>query len=221
MTWTIAELAERAAGVLAASPHQANGRVRDVPNERLIRWYVTVGLVDPPLSRKGRVARYGERHLLQLVAVKRRQAEGRTLAEIQQELAGATDEILAAAAAVPAPGPGPGAAAPDTARATPVPAPAAADRFWARRPPAPPAPGQPALADGDHPDRGGPGLVHGVRLAPGVVLLLEGAGQAPDPDDMTAIANAAQPLLSALAGRGLCPPDLLLPSGAEPEAEGA
>src|SRR5580704_8169548 len=69
-------LAETAtsAGVRAPSGRvRANGRVRDVPNERLVRWYVTVGLVDPPLSRRGRVARYGRRHLLQLVAVKRRQ----------------------------------------------------------------------------------------------------------------------------------------------------
>ncbi|HYB46003.1 MAG TPA: hypothetical protein VED20_01415, partial [Streptosporangiaceae bacterium] len=84
--WTIVELTERAAQTLAATPSaddgtpprpaRANGRTRDVPNERLVRWYVTVGLVDPPLSRRGRVARYGRRHLLQLVAVKRRQAEG-------------------------------------------------------------------------------------------------------------------------------------------------
>src|SRR5262249_31742412 len=105
--WTIAELAELAAGTLAAGDRQghrvarANGRVRDVPNERLIRWYVTVGLVDPPLSRRGRVARYGPRHLLQLVAIKRRQAEGRSLAEIQAELAGATNASLAAVARVP------------------------------------------------------------------------------------------------------------------------
>src|ERR1700719_3506134 len=96
--WTILELAELAADALAdaaaeaeagaSSPVRANGRVRDVPNERLVRWYVTVGLVDPPLSRRGRVAQYGRRHLLQLVAVKRRQAEGRSLAEIQAALAG-------------------------------------------------------------------------------------------------------------------------------------
>src|SRR5580693_803860 len=113
------------AGVRAPSGRvRANGRVRDVPNERLVRWYVTVGLVDPPLSRRGRVARYGRRHLLQLVAVKRRQAEGRSLAEIQAELAGATDEALAAVARVP-----------DTAPALqPVPAvlPAAPTRFWTR-----------------------------------------------------------------------------------------
>jgi DNA-binding transcriptional MerR regulator len=106
-SWTIAELAELAATTLAAGDQQGhgqarvNGRVRDVPNERLIRWYVTVGLVDPPLSRRGRVARYGPRHLLQLVAIKRRQAEGRSLAEIQAELAGATDDSLAAVARVP------------------------------------------------------------------------------------------------------------------------
>src|ERR1700733_12870823 len=99
---------------------RANGRVRDVPNERLVRWYVTVGLVDPPLSRRGRVAQYGRRHLLQLVAVKRRQAEGRSLAEIQAELAGATDEALAVVARVPAE-----RSAPEVLGSAPA-------RFWAR-----------------------------------------------------------------------------------------
>jgi DNA-binding transcriptional MerR regulator len=217
VTWTIAELAERAAEVLTDAPSRANGRVRDVPNERLIRWYVTVGLVDPPLSRKGRVARYGQRHLLQLLAVKRRQAEGRTLAEIQQELTGATDEALAAAAGGPGPGPapnpGPGPG-PGPALATP-------DRFWAR----PSRPPGPEPAAGRRPGPGAPGLVHGIRLAPGVVLLLEGADRAPGPDDAADIRYAAQPLLRALAGRGLCAPDLVRPPGpepgAEPEPEGA
>jgi DNA-binding transcriptional MerR regulator len=131
-SWTIAELAELAAAALAAGDQQGhglarvNGRVRDVPNERLIRWYVTVGLVDPPLSRRGRVAWYGPRHLLQLVAIKRRQAEGWSLAEIQAELAGATNASLAPVARVPeavlATGTGAGVtrargAAPDSARA--------------------------------------------------------------------------------------------------------
>src|SRR3954447_8259263 len=92
-TWTISELAERAASLLdSAGP--VNGRVREVPNERLIRWYTTIGLVDPPLSRRGRIALYGPRHLLQIVAVKRGQAPGRTSAEIQTELAGAPDTVL-------------------------------------------------------------------------------------------------------------------------------
>ena len=211
--WTILELAELAAETLAVTrpagpegvPARANGRIRDVPNERLIRWYVTVGLVDSPLSRRGRVARYGQRHLLQLVAVKRRQAEGRSLAEIQVELAGATDEALAAVACVPDIEPAPQAA------------PAAPSRFWVRQPQQPsqptPAAERPGLAesgaaDGDHADRGAAfspaGLVHGVRLAPGVTLLLEGADREPSPDDVTEILNAARPLVRELADRGLC-----------------
>lgn len=223
MTWTIAELADRAAGALAATQpadadqapgaaaSRANGRVRDVPNERLIRWYATVGLVDPPLTRKGRVARYGKRHLLQLVAVKRRQAEGRSLTEIQEELAGATDEALAAVARIPDPGEsGPdttGAALSAASPASPA-APASPARFWTR----PPSPGNPPSAviqpgapepAAGRPGGGSPALVHGLRLAPGVVLLLEGAEREPGPDDVTEILNAAQPLLRALADRAL------------------
>ncbi|GIH96503.1 MerR family transcriptional regulator [Planobispora siamensis] len=93
MEWTIGELVEHASAVLTPDG-RLNGRVRDVPNERLVRWYATIGLLDPPLSRRGRVALYGRRHLLQLVAVKRRQAQGRSIAEIQVELAGATDRTL-------------------------------------------------------------------------------------------------------------------------------
>ena len=211
--WTILELAERAAETLAAAPSanddgtpagpgRANGRVRDVPNERLIRWYGTVGLVDPPLSRRGRVARYGRRHLLQLVAVKRRQAEGKSLAEIQAELAGATDETLAAVARVPAAAPG-GAHAP-----APALAPEADDgpgRFWTRQPRE--LLEEASTADPGQDDRGVPaaGLVHGIRLAPGVTLLLDGAGREPGPRDLTGIANAARPLLTELASRGLAP----------------
>lgn len=198
-----------ASGAARPGPVRANGRVRDVPNERLVRWYVTVGLVDPPLSRRGRVARYGRRHLLQLVAVKRRQAEGRSLAEIQAELAGATDEALAAVARVPDMPPAPGVF------------PAAPARFWTRsagqRDPASAEElgGQDPAAGEEHGERdpaagegaGGRGrLVHGVRLAPGVTLLLEGAAREPGPDDVTAILNAARALLAELASRRLREP---------------
>jgi len=251
--WTILELVERAAETLAAAQPaepsgaavpsgtvRANGRVRDVPNERLVRWYVTVGLVDPPLSRRGRVAQYGRRHLLQLVAVKRRQAEGRSLAEIQAELAGATDEALAAVAGVPDTEPGPGArpTAPARfwARRPGQPDPAAADRAGQQDPAALGRAGQPDLAAadlaaaagpgparatrlgsaaaerpeagrGERADRGagGPraGLVHGIRLAPGVTLLLEDADHEPGPDEVAGIVNAAGPLLAELASRHL------------------
>ena len=223
----------------ASGPVRANGRVRDVPNERLIRWYVTIGLVDPPLSRRGRVARYGRRHLLQLVAVKRRQAEGLSLADIQAELAGATDEALAAVACVPDARPAPESLAPAapnrfwmrsparriTAAGEQDPAagdrpgeqdPAAGERPGEQDPAAGERPGEQDLAaaeragwpvsaagHGDPADPGWSRLVHGIRLAPGVTLLLEGADREPGPDDLTAIVNAARPLLEELASRGL------------------
>jgi DNA-binding transcriptional MerR regulator len=197
--WTIAELAELAAETLAATdsaeppsgPARANGRVRDVPNERLVRWYATVGLVDPPLSRRGRVATYGRRHLLQLVAVKRRQAEGRSLAEIQAELTGATDETLAAVARVPG------------IRLTPEAALAAPARFWTRQP-TQLTPGADRDQLDTRPSASPVGrIVHGVRLAAGVTLLLEGADREPRPEDVGGIIDAARPLLEELARRRL------------------
>jgi DNA-binding transcriptional MerR regulator len=187
-TWTIGELAERAAAALAGEAGQGtgDGRIRAVPNERLIRWYTTIGLVDPPLARRGRVALYGRRHLMQLVAIKRRQAAGRSIAEIQAELAGATDAVLADIARIPpsalAPAARPAAAvpgAPDDRAAGAAPRPVTTpggdpgtpngpagrrDRFWARRSPAEPGTGRtgvPAAADG-----GAPAPPGGVGIAP-------------------------------------------------------
>jgi DNA-binding transcriptional MerR regulator len=102
VTWTLTELAELAARALAdAGTGVANGRVTGVPDARMVRWYTTIGLLDRPEFGVGRVARYGPRHLWQLVAVKRLQAQGLPLAEIQLRLAGATDETLRRVAALP------------------------------------------------------------------------------------------------------------------------
>jgi len=109
--WTLSELVEQVGAALDADAVRApNGRIRDLPDARAIRWYATIGLVDRPLPGSGRTARYGSRHLLQLVAIKRRQAQGRSLAQIQTELAGATDDILRGVARLPrdlAPAPAP------------------------------------------------------------------------------------------------------------------
>ncbi|NUW31359.1 MerR family transcriptional regulator [Nonomuraea sp. SMC257] len=236
-TWTIGELAERAAGLLRAGGPNGNGRVREVPGERLIRWYTTIGLVDPPLSRRGRVARYGRRHLLQLVAVKRLQAAGLSIADIQMALAGATDAMLEGAAHpetdLEAPGAAGSASRPDgetdaSREAAPGP-----DRFWARAPrgrapspapapsltPAPspashrPAPRGPGTDGHDEPRHRDPavapepappgGLVRGIRLAPGVTLVLDGSGRTPSTDDVQAVLGAAAPLLAVLEERKL------------------
>jgi DNA-binding transcriptional MerR regulator len=183
--WTIEELVERVHAALSAEyPGAPNGRVRDLPDRRAVRWYATTGLVDRPAATRGRTALYTSRHLLQLVAVKRRQAAGRTLAAIQAELAGATDETLAAIARVPAHLLTGETALPETAPRT---------RFWADPAPAP------ALTDAA-PVRVQAPTLTGVPLGDGIVLLLPGR---PDSDDRDAITAAARPLLELLAARRL------------------
>src|SRR5437763_4221535 len=94
--WTIDELGSRVALALSVDyDGQASGRVRDVPDRRTIRYYTTLGLIDRPAEMRGRTALYGRRHLLQLVAIKKLQASGRSLAEVQRTLAGQTDKTLA------------------------------------------------------------------------------------------------------------------------------
>src|SRR4051794_26899981 len=90
--WTIDELGSRVALALSVDyDGQASGRVREVPDRRTIRYYTTLGLIDRPAEWRGRTALYGRRHLLQLVAIKRLQARGLALAELQQQLLGLTD----------------------------------------------------------------------------------------------------------------------------------
>jgi DNA-binding transcriptional MerR regulator len=103
--WTLEQLSDRVADALAVDyDGQRSGRVREVPNGRTIRWYTTIGLVDRPAAMRGRTALYNRRHLLQLVAVKRLQAAGRPLAEVQQALLGSTDGELERIAKVPSAG---------------------------------------------------------------------------------------------------------------------
>jgi DNA-binding transcriptional MerR regulator len=198
-TWTITELAELAGTALADEPVRVNGRVRETPNARLIRWYTTIGLVDPPLGRRGRIALYGPRHLLQLVAIKRRQAAGRAIAEIQAELTGATDAALRDIARLPEP------LAVAAATGAAVRRPESRDRFWAEPPAEPPRPTESAEPPSG-PGPSAPAVVPGIRLAAGVTLLLDPLDGDPRPiaaDDLAAIAAAARPLLDELRRRGL------------------
>jgi DNA-binding transcriptional MerR regulator len=196
--WTMDELVRRAAAALAgpAYPGSPNGRVRDVPDRRTVRWYVTIGLVDRPVAMQGRTALYHARHLLQIVAVKRRQAEGRALAEIQAELAGATDATLRLVARVPDELV---AVEPPSARqpSAEQPRPANRDKFWTDRP-AGKAPVR-AVAGTDD-DADSVAVLAAVRLPGGAAVLLP---QWPDGDDVAAIRAAARPLLDLLADRGL------------------
>jgi DNA-binding transcriptional MerR regulator len=212
--WTIRELASRAEAALGNQATQPSARVRDVPDERLIRWYATIGLLDPP-CREGRAAWYGPRHLLQLVAIKRRQAAGRSLAGIQAELFGATDETLLSIAQIPdaaylLPDGGAGSrrsAAPSRSEGTRT-------RFWAQHAAgvarqadaladfqAAPSPSPPVVARGS--DERSPDLLAAVRLAPGVTLLIDPASRSVTEDDLTAIRPASGQLLRTLSDLGL------------------
>lgn len=170
--WTLDELVARVAATLGETrPGQPSRRVREVPDRRAIRWYTTIGLLDRPQLR-GRTGWYGPRHVLQLVAIKRLQAAGKPLAEIQAELAGAGDATLREIAQLPDE-----PAAPVARRRTG----GRAKRFWT----APPAP------------EGDTGIRYAVELAEGVTLLVRDA-----PEDLSAVREAARPLLDLLARSG-------------------
>lgn len=64
-------------------------------NERLLRHYVSIAVVDRP-SREGRDALYGFRHLLQFVAARRLLAEGFSLAQIAKYTAVVPTDALSA-----------------------------------------------------------------------------------------------------------------------------
>ena len=70
-----------------------DNRVSPVPDGRTIRYYTTLGLLDRPLM-EGRQARYGKRHLLQVVVIKALQGRGMPLSEVQSRIYGLSDEEL-------------------------------------------------------------------------------------------------------------------------------
>lgn len=201
--WTIDELEARAALALSVDyDGQPNGQVREVPDRRNIRYYTTLGLLDRPAAMRGRTALYGRRHLLQLVAIKRLQARGLSLAEIQHALLGQTDATLARIARLPGDDPAePGRTGP--------PEPPPRGDFW-KAIPAPTASvrsrsaneGPGPNADRPPDDESGP---RPIPLAEGVTLSLRSARPLYE-DDWQAIRSAAAPLLKLLARRRLLGP---------------
>jgi len=181
--WTLGELHAQAEAVLADQGIcPESGRVRTVPDERTLRYYTTIGLLAGPTALKGRKAYYSRIHLAQIVAIKRLQALGLSLAQVQQELAGATPGELEAMAALPEPLPEPVApAAGDPARA-----------FWHEI----------AADSGQAP--AAPRSGTWVELAPGVVILLP-AGPPLSAEAFQILAQAAAPLAEALRRQYLNP----------------
>lgn len=193
--WTIEQLGAQVALALAVDyPGPANGRVREVPDPRTIRYYTTLGLIDRPKLR-GRTALYGTRHLLQLVALKRLQAKGLSLAEVQARLVGQPEGTLRRLAriqnleALMADQP---AVPPDE------PARPREERFWT----VPPRPV--ADQDTESPASSAPPL-QGIPLGEDVLLLLP-AARPVDEDDVASLRTAAAPLLKFLHRRRLLRP---------------
>lgn len=93
--WTIHDLLERACDALRRQPAPpADSRARALPDLRTLRYYLAQGLVSPPSEMHGRVGLYAERQLLELLAIKRLQAVGRSLAEIRELLTRASEPAL-------------------------------------------------------------------------------------------------------------------------------
>lgn len=191
--WTLDELAVEVAKALAEGyDGAASGRVRDVPDRRTIRYYTTLGLIDRPAEMRGRTAFYGRRHLLQIVAIKKLQALGRSLAEIQRETAGQTDAHLSRITGPVVHGAEPSADG----------RPGADHRrdFWRGEP----AAHAPPVAESENLVEDAAHFV-GVPLDPGVTLLLAPARPL-GADDLAAIRRAAAPLIDMLTRARLIEP---------------
>ncbi len=194
--FSIDALGEKVAAALSvdyAGPK--NGQIRSIPDRRTIRYYTSLGLVDRPAEMRGRTALYGPRHVLQLVAIKRLQAQGLSLTAVQKRLTGASDSQLSDIARLP-----------DKleALAAPAPSPSRREDFWR-------APETIAAADieqaheSQHTQAQTPGgLLSGLPLdEAGLLTLLFKPARPITQEDLLALQESASQLLDALRSRGL------------------
>ncbi len=206
---TIEALGEAVRAALEGEDAPTNGQIRAVPDVRTIRYYTTLGLLDRPAEMRGRTALYGPKHVLQLLAVKRLQSEGLSLAEIQEQLTGLSEAKLRGVAGVE------GMAARAPKRAAPAPAPVSAptrrEDFW-RALPVETAPATETL-DAAVPSPAPPRepVPQAVRLAPGLLLIVE-QGRPLGDDERRRLTALAAPLIEALE-------TLAAPRGEEEEGQ--
>lgn len=91
----VAELAREGARILAESGlEQDRGTVTELPDERTIRYYISEGLVPPAEEKQGTASVFGYRHLLQLLVVKKLQAEHLPIRKIRELVEGRTEREL-------------------------------------------------------------------------------------------------------------------------------
>ena len=73
---------------------QQRGTVTSVPDERTIRYYLAEGLVQTPDEKQGTASVFGYLNLLQLLTVKKMQAEHLPIRKIRELVAGKTEQEL-------------------------------------------------------------------------------------------------------------------------------
>ena len=73
---------------------QERGSVTNVPDERTIRYYLAEGLIESPEEKQGTASVFGYMNLLQLVAIKKLQAEHLPIRKIREVVAGKSEQEL-------------------------------------------------------------------------------------------------------------------------------
>src|SRR5215204_3706888 len=73
---------------------QARGTVTSVPDERTIRYYMAEGLIQTPEEKQGTASVFGYLNLLQLLTVKKLQAEHLPIRKIRELVAGKSEQEL-------------------------------------------------------------------------------------------------------------------------------
>jgi DNA-binding transcriptional MerR regulator len=88
-------LADAAVELLRSSGiEQERGTVSDFPDERTIRFYLSEGLIEVPEERRGSASLFSYRNLLQVLVVKKLQAEHFPIRKIREIVAGRSEEEL-------------------------------------------------------------------------------------------------------------------------------
>jgi len=190
-SWTLDELGSIAEQLLVSlDVVPESGRVRTTPDERTLRYYTTIGLLAPPAASRGRTALYDRRHLAQIIAIKRLQASGLSLAEVQAQLAGLTPVELESVAKLP------------PAIPTPIGSSTSSVTVHQERPPQVSSKSAPRH---DWKSQDPPSIGSWIRLGSGVVLVLptpfSGGSEA-----LMDVLQAAAPLLAELRRQGAIPP---------------
>ena len=92
----VAALADEAERLLRATGGiaQERGTVSEIPDERTVRFYLGEGLIEPTDERQGSASVYGYRHLLQLLVVKKLQAEHLAIKKIRELVTGLDNSEL-------------------------------------------------------------------------------------------------------------------------------